>query len=90
MRFPGWLAKAATAMSFLCGLLNAGEPATAVATITAGFVTAITLTSDGSGYTSEPVVAITGGGRIENHVDYRTFTVRLATDNPTIFGDART
>jgi hypothetical protein len=39
-----------------------GEPATAVATITAGFVTAITVTSGGSGYTSEPTVTITGGG----------------------------
>ena len=39
-----------------------GVPATAVATITAGFVTAITVTSGGSGYTSEPTVTITGGG----------------------------
>lgn len=40
----------------------AGEPATAVATVTAGFVSGITVTSGGSGYTSEPVVTITGGG----------------------------
>ena len=49
-------------MALFCGLLNAGEPATAVATITAGFVTGITVTSGGSGYTSEPSVTITGGG----------------------------
>ncbi len=49
-------------MAFFCGLLNAGEPATAVATVTAGFVTGITVTSGGSGYTSEPSVTITGGG----------------------------
>jgi len=40
----------------------AGEPATAVATVTAGYVTAITVTSGGSGYTSQPVVTISGGG----------------------------
>jgi formylglycine-generating enzyme required for sulfatase activity len=39
-----------------------GVPATAVATITAGFVTAITVTSGGSGYVSEPAVTLTGGG----------------------------
>lgn len=39
-----------------------GVPATAVATITAGFLTAIPVTSGGSGYTSEPTVTITGGG----------------------------
>ena len=37
-------------------------PATAVATITAGFVTGITVTSGGSGYTSEPSVTLSGGG----------------------------
>jgi len=31
-------------MAFFCGLLNAGEPATAVATVTAGFVSGITVT----------------------------------------------
>jgi formylglycine-generating enzyme required for sulfatase activity len=49
-------------MAFFCGLLNAGEPATAVATVTAGFVSGITVTSGGSGYFSEPAVTITGGG----------------------------
>jgi formylglycine-generating enzyme required for sulfatase activity len=49
-------------MALFCGLLNAGEPATAVATVTAGFVTGITVTSGGSGYSSEPAVTITGGG----------------------------
>ena len=39
-----------------------GETATAVATITAGFVSAITVTSGGSGYTSEPAVTLSGGG----------------------------
>ncbi len=41
-----------------------GQAATAVATVTAGFVTTITVTSGGSGYTSEPLVTITGGGGI--------------------------
>ena len=40
----------------------AGEQATAVATLTAGFVTGITVTFGGSGYTSEPAVTISGGG----------------------------
>lgn len=40
----------------------AGETATAVATVTAGFVTGITMTSSGGGYLSEPLVTITGGG----------------------------
>jgi formylglycine-generating enzyme required for sulfatase activity len=62
MRFPGWILRTATVMAFFCGLLNAGEPATALASVTAGFVTAITVTSGGSGYTSEPAVTITGGG----------------------------
>jgi len=62
MRFPGWILRTATVMAFFCGLLNAGEPATAVATVTAGFVTAITVTSGGSKYTVEPVVTLTGGG----------------------------
>ncbi len=47
---------------FTFGRLMAGEPATAVATITAGFVTGITVTSGGSGYTSEPSVTLSGGG----------------------------
>jgi len=44
MRTPGWISRAATVMAFFCGLLNAGEPATAVATVTAGFVSGITVT----------------------------------------------
>jgi len=39
-----------------------GTGATAVATISAGKVTAITITNRGSGYTSAPTIAITGGG----------------------------
>jgi formylglycine-generating enzyme required for sulfatase activity len=62
MRFPGWILRTATVMAFFCGLLNAGEPATAVATVTAGFVTGITVTSGGSSYVSEPAVTLTGGG----------------------------
>ncbi len=42
--------------------LRAGEQATAIATLTSGFVTGITVTSGGSGYTQEPSVTITGGG----------------------------
>jgi hypothetical protein len=49
---------------FTFGRLMAGDPATAVATITAGFVTGITVTSGGSGYTSEPSVTLSGGGGI--------------------------
>jgi len=44
------------------GRLMAGEPATAVATVTAGYVSSITVTAGGSGYSSEPTVTITGGG----------------------------
>jgi formylglycine-generating enzyme required for sulfatase activity len=40
----------------------AGETATAVATVTAGYVTAITVTSGGSGYKSDPAVTLSGGG----------------------------
>ena len=40
----------------------AGGTATAVATVTSGFVTGITVTSGGAGYTSEPTVTISGGG----------------------------
>ena len=47
---------------FTFGRLMAGDPATAVATITAGFVTGITVTSGGSGYTYEPLVSLSGGG----------------------------
>ena len=52
----------AVLMSLSIGRALAGETATAVATITAGFVTGITMTSGGSGYTSEPVVTFSGGG----------------------------
>ena len=52
----------AVLMSLSIGRALAGETATAVATITAGFVTGITVTSGGSGYTSEPAVTLTGGG----------------------------
>ena len=47
---------------FTFGRLMAGETATAVATITADFVTGITVTSGGSGYTVEPKVTLSGGG----------------------------
>lgn len=40
----------------------AGETATAVATVTSGFVSGISVTSGGAGYTSEPTVTISGGG----------------------------
>ena len=46
----------------LWGRLLAGEQVTAVATVTAGFVTGITVTSGGSGYVGEPAVTITDGG----------------------------
>ena len=49
-------------MSLSIGRALAGETATAVATITAGFVSGITVTSGGSGYTSEPAVTLSGGG----------------------------
>jgi sulfatase modifying factor 1 len=39
-----------------------GDTATAVATVTGGFVTGITVTSGGSGYRGEPAVTIVGGG----------------------------
>ena len=52
----------AVLMSLSLGRALAGEPATAVATITAGFVSDITVTSGGSGYTSEPAVTLSGGG----------------------------
>ncbi len=43
------------------GLLG-GERATALATVTAGYVTAITVVTGGSGYSSEPSVTLSGGG----------------------------
>jgi len=59
MKFLQWLGFALVLAS---ARVLAGETATAVATVTAGFVTGITVTSGGSGYTSEPQVTITGGG----------------------------
>lgn len=56
-----WYCAALAILGYATRLL-AGEPATAVATVTAGFVTSITLTSGGSGYVSEPTVTLTGGG----------------------------
>jgi hypothetical protein len=41
---------------------NAGSQATATATVTSGFVTSITVTYGGSGYTAAPAVTISGGG----------------------------
>jgi formylglycine-generating enzyme required for sulfatase activity len=62
MSFSGWLATFVVLVALSIGRALAGEPATAVATVTSGFVTAITVTSGGSGYTSEPWVTLTGGG----------------------------
>ena len=62
MNLLGWLMSIAVLMSLSIGRALAGETATGVATITAGFVTGITVTSGGSGYTSEPAVTLTGGG----------------------------
>ena len=47
---------------FTFSRLVAGETATAFARITAGFVSGITVTSGGSGYTGEPAVTLSGGG----------------------------
>jgi formylglycine-generating enzyme required for sulfatase activity len=62
MNVSGWLMTVAVLISLSIGRALAGETATAVATITAGFVTGITVTSGGSGYTSEPSVTLSGGG----------------------------
>ncbi|MSU35213.1 MAG: formylglycine-generating enzyme family protein [Pedosphaera sp.] len=43
-------------------LLAAGEQATAVATVTEGYVTGIKVITGGSGYQSEPRVSFSGGG----------------------------
>ena len=59
---PTLLLRWITAFGLMAVQSMAGETATAVATVTAGFVTGITVTSGGSGYTSEPVVTISGGG----------------------------
>ena len=42
-------------------IVSAGETATAVAAITAGFVSSITVTFGGAGYIGEPVVTLSGG-----------------------------
>jgi formylglycine-generating enzyme required for sulfatase activity len=62
MNFSGWLATIAVLVTLSTGRAWAGETATAVATLTAGFVTGITVTSGGFGYVSEPAVTLTGGG----------------------------
>ncbi|MSU33314.1 MAG: hypothetical protein EXS25_11815 [Pedosphaera sp.] len=47
------------AMALMFGVrLLGGEAAVAVATVTAGFVTGITVTSGGTGYVSEPEVTL--------------------------------
>ena len=56
-----WVWTALLTIGFTARLV-AGERATAVATVTAGFVTGITVTSSGSGYVVEPVVTVSGGG----------------------------
>ena len=61
-KVSGWLMTVAVAMSLAIGRLLVGETARAVATVTAGFVTGLTVTSGGSGYTSEPAVIFSGGG----------------------------
>lgn len=61
MRFP-FVAAATGAFLLLALSVGAAERATAVANVTAGFVTSITVTSSGSGYSAEPTVTITGGG----------------------------
>ena len=55
-RFAVWLVVLVSARAL------GREAATAMATVTAGYVTAITVTSGGSGYVTEPDVALTGGG----------------------------
>jgi outer membrane protein assembly factor BamB len=57
-----WLRLTLLIITVAQGLSFAGEPATAAATVTAGFVTGITLTSGGAGYVNEPAVTINGGG----------------------------
>lgn len=59
MKLPCW---AVFALCLASGRGFARETAAAVAKVTAGFVSSISVTSGGSGYTSEPAVTITGGG----------------------------
>ena len=61
-RFPAALRPWVFAFGLWGQQSMAGETAKAVATVTAGFVTGITVTSTGSGYTGEPAVTIHGGG----------------------------
>ena len=56
-----WLWTALLTMGFAARLV-AGQPATAVATVAAGFVTGIAVTVGGSGYEAAPAVTISGGG----------------------------
>ncbi|MFM8879724.1 MAG: hypothetical protein ACKOKG_11435, partial [Verrucomicrobiota bacterium] len=58
MRFPAWIARAATVMALFCGLLNAGEPTAALATATTGFVTGLSATSGRSEYLSAPAARL--------------------------------
>lgn len=58
MRLPAWIARAATVMALFGGFLNAGEPATALATATTGFVTGLSSTSGRSGYLSAPAARL--------------------------------
>ncbi len=61
--FSGNVVKLVLAMALMFGVrLQGGEAADAVATVTAGYVTGITVTSGGSGYVSEPEVTLRGGG----------------------------
>jgi hypothetical protein len=55
-----WLLGVVALMPPAC--CQAGERASAVAAVTGGFVSSITVTSEGSGYVQEPGVSLTGGG----------------------------
>ena len=59
---PRWIGVWTVLVSLVLMRCVAGETATALATVASGQVTAITVTSGGGGYTSEPVVTISGGG----------------------------
>jgi formylglycine-generating enzyme required for sulfatase activity len=59
----GNVVKLVLVMALMFGVrLLGGEAAVAVATVTAGYVTGITVTSGGTGYVSEPEVTLIGGG----------------------------
>ena len=68
MNVPGWLMTFAVLMSLSIGRALAGETATAVATITAGFVTGITVTSGSSGLVPELTIKGSAGSwsRVES------------------------